>query len=68
MCPGHLLVDDLPASVVVRISHLGVSVCPSGGTCHISLRICPMVGTAHCGPGMNVFWLWLVMMVEIGFL
>ena len=67
VCPGHLLVCDLPASVAVRTSHLGVSVCPGGGTCNISSRVCLVTGATHCGAGTNIFWLWLVVMGKIGF-
>ena len=67
MCPGHLLVDDLPASVIVRISHLGVSVCPRGGTCGITLHFCLVVSAAYCGAVMNVFRVWLVVAARLGF-
>ena len=67
VCPGYPLVCEPPTSVGVRASHLGVSVCPRGGTCGVTLHFCLVVSAAYCRAVMNVFRVWLVVAARLGF-
>ena len=58
MCPDHALACNPPTGVGVRVSHLGVLVCPGGGTRGVSSHFCLVMGVACCGAGINMFRVW----------